>query len=305
MKSGEDAITRWFAGQRTLDKSQFPIAIGDDMAEVALADGVTVLITTDMLMEGVHFELDSASLRQVGYKAMAVNLSDCAAMATVPAGAVATVGLPEGYGEKQLKELYEGLCEAGDKYNCPVIGGDICRYKKDGSLVVNVTMLSRRAGHSPVRRDGAREGDAICVTGHLGGGAAKHLVFEPRVSEAIRIARMVKLHSMIDISDGLSVDLRRICEKSGVGAIIEADSIPISQAANDKDKPLEAALNDGEDFELLFTLAESEYENLAEKWHCGVLVTKIGTTTKDKTVMIRYKNGDTEQLQAKGYDHLI
>jgi thiamine-monophosphate kinase len=305
MNSAEDRITEWFAVQRPLDPARFPIAIGDDMAQVNLGAGKSVLITTDMLLEGTHFDLSEASLEQVGYKSMAASLSDCAAMATRPLAAVVSVGLPAGYASKQLKQLHKGILRAADKYDCPLAGGDITSWQKNGGLAVNVAMLSVPAGCEPLTRKGAKVGDCICVTGPLGGSrAGKHLDFEPRVEEAIAIASSAKANSMMDISDGLSSDLARICHQSKVGALLFQDAIPISEAAARTADPLASALNDGEDYELLFTLPENEFKKLLSRWHRPVALTCIGSIVEGRGVKLRDSSGHISSLKPAGYDHL-
>lgn len=301
----EDDITAWFRQQSRLDPKAFPIGIGDDMAEIRVADEATVLITTDMLLDGTHFDLATATLEQVGYKAMATSLSDCAAMATIPLAAVVAVALPSGFGSTQLKELHAGIARATDKYHCPLVGGDITSWRGGGRLAVTVAMLSRRAEHPPVRRTGAQVGDVICVTGSLGGsGFRRHLEFEPRVEEALKIARIVTIHAMMDISDGLSTDLNRICTQSGVGAILDAASIPISNEAQRRADPLDAALNEGEDFELLFAVAPPQWDLLRRRWHEAVPVTQIGRVTRGHGMQIHMSDGRLAELLPGGYDHL-
>jgi len=305
MSANEDKMTAWFASQSKAPEELFPIGIGDDMAQVKIVGDGSVLITTDMLLDGVHFDLGNASLQQVGYKAMAASLSDCAAMATVPLAAVVSVALSRGFSEEELKKLHAGITRAADIYHCHLIGGDITSWKGDEPLVINVSMLSRPAACEPVKRSGAKAGDIICVTGTLGGSLeGKHLEFVPRVNEAIQIATTVKINSMIDISDGLSTDLNRICRQSGVGAVVWQDAIPISDAAKQKDDPVSSAVNDGEDFELLFTLTPAEYEKLAERWEMPVPITKIGTINDTNNVKIMLANSQIEELKPGGYDHL-
>lgn len=305
MSPREDDITAWFRQQRHLDPKAFPIGIGDDMAEVAVGQGGSVLVTTDMLLDATHFDLHTATLEQVGYKAMAVSLSDCAAMATIPLAAVVAVAMPPEFGSEQLKQLHTGITRAADKYDCPLIGGDITSWTSPHPFAINVTMMSRRAINAPVRRSGAKVGDTICVTGSLGGSMhGKHLQFQPRVSEALKIAQTVSINAMIDISDGLSTDLNRICNQSHVGAILDAASVPISQDAQRQDDPLQAALNDGEDFELLFTLSLTDYDKLAKSWDAPVPITRIGTIVDGSGMQIRLPDGQIAELKPGGYDHL-
>ncbi len=303
--SNEDQITSWFAAQSKASVEQFPIGIGDDMAQVRAGDDGTLLVTTDMLLDGVHFDLQQCTLEEASYKAMAASLSDCAAMATIPVCAVVAVALPTDYGADELKQIYAGITEAGDLFDCTLIGGDITKWKETAeSFAINVTMLSRPSDyHLPVRRSGAKAGDVICVTGSLGGSMhGKHLHFTPRIREALAITKAARIHAMIDITDGLSPDLNRICTQSKVGALLETEKIPVSEAAKKTDDPFYAVFYDGEDFELLFTLDVAEYDKLKTADH--IHITQIGTVTDTMNIQQLLPDGRIVDVKAGGYDHL-
>jgi thiamine-monophosphate kinase len=298
MSGGETELVQYFASKGKLNPAKFPIGIGDDMAQIKLPQGNSVLITTDMLLDGVHFDTTKATLEQIGYKSMAASLSDCAAMATMPLAAVVSVALPRNFGAAKLKKLHKGILIAAKKYNCPLVGGDMTSWTRP--LAISVSMLSVPGKTKPVKRSTAKTADLICVTGTLGGSlVGKHLNFEPRLKESLVIAQ-AGANSMIDISDGLSTDLNHICRLSKKGAIIFSNKIPISKNA----KGLNAALNDGEDFELLFTMPQKNFERLKKRWYFKVKLTAIGKITSEKSVKIKMPDGKIIKLLPKGYDHL-
>src|SRR5580700_2558865 len=251
---GESDFINWVRGIERGGPMQ-AIGIGDDLAALKWPPGDLLLIGVDQVIDGVHFNSSAHTPQQIGRKAMNRNLSDCAAMGCLPAAALAAVALPKDFSMDRAKQLYRGLRQAGDAFQCPIVGGDTATW--DGKLVLSVTILGRSAGVKPVTRDGARSGDGIFVTGPLGGSIlGRHLTFEPRVKLGREIAPVAT--TMIDISDGLSRDLTHICKGSGVGAIIESSLVPIHADAvelcgRDRVPALDHALNDGEDYELLFT----------------------------------------------------
>ncbi len=183
-----------------------------------------------MLLEGSCFRLAEAGPRRVGRKAMAVNLSDIAAMAARPVAALVSVGLPRRGGRALAEELYQGLREVADAFDTPIVGGDTNSW--DGLLVVNVTLLGEATERGVVRRNGARPGDWLMATGSFGGSIlGKHLDFTPRVREALQLHQAAPLHAMIDVSDGLAADVFHLCEESGCGVVLRAEAIPIAEAA--------------------------------------------------------------------------
>src|ERR671930_2792736 len=203
----------YVVGRRTPSDARVLIGPGDDTAAVRLTPGVPTLVTTDMLLEGSCFRLAEAGPRLVGRKAMAVNLSDIAAMAGRPVAAVVSIGLPRRGGRALAEELYRGLREVADAFDTALVGGDTNSW--NGPLVISVTLLGEATAKGPVRRSGARPGDWLLVTGPLGGSIrGKHLTFTPRVHEALGLHAHADLHAMIDISDGLAADVNHLCEES-------------------------------------------------------------------------------------------
>lgn len=301
--SGEFAYIEWLRRKTPADPRVL-IGPGDDTAAVSLTPGAPCLVTTDMLLEGSCFQLAEAGPRRVGNKAMAVNLSDIAAMAGKPVAAVVSVGLPRSGGRSLAEELYLGLREMADSFQTALVGGDTNSW--DGPLVISVTLLGEATARGPVRRSGARPGDWLLVTGPLGGSIlGKHLDFTPRVREALRLHESADLHAMIDISDGLAQDLNHICEESNCGAVLHADSIPISADAprlHDQRTPLEHALTDGEDFELVFAVSPADGRRLIETQPVpGITLSVVGECVKFGLWL--EKDGNRQPLEPRGYEH--
>src|SRR5262245_59304742 len=225
----EFAFIDWLR-RRTPSTGRVLVGPGDDTAVLDWQHGPSCLLTTDMRLEGSCFRLAEPGPRRVGRKAMAVNLSDIAAMAGIPVAAVVSVGLPRQGGRTLGEELYRGLREVADAFGTAIVGGDTNSW--DGPLVISVTILGEATGRGPVTRSGARPGDWLLVTGPLGGSLlGKHLDFTPRVREAQRLHSEADLHAMIDLSDGLAADVTHICRESDCGAVLRAESIPVSADA--------------------------------------------------------------------------
>jgi len=285
---------------------------GDDMGAMTLG-GQTVLVTVDQLAGGLHVDLERTPLEKVGRKAIARNLSDVAAMAAEPRGAVVAAMLPSGFGESRANALFDACHAAGNALNCPIFGGDIGIW--DGQLLLSVTVLAEPAGVEPVLRRGARPGDTLYVTGWLGGslesvaGQAHHLDFAARVALARQLAGdpATRPTAMIDISDGLGRDLTRLCQASGVDAVAQADRLPVSaaaeQAAGRTGEPgWRHAVADGEDYELLFTAAGPLPEQVN-----GVAVHAIGRveapTDDEPNAWLDGPDGQRIALAQLGWEH--
>ncbi len=298
----ELALIDWIR-QQARSTPGLQLGIGDDAAVWQVAEK-QLLLTTDVLMENVDFRCDEAPAKLIGRKAMAVNLSDIAAMAGRPLTALVGVALPRSRGFEFARELHQGLQSLADEFHVAIIGGDTNIW--DGPLFISVTVIGEATERGPVLRSGAKPGDWIFVTGPLGGSiTGKHLAFTPRVREALELHRLVDLHAMIDLSDGLSADLYHILDESHVGATLFAEAIPITDAARqmtDGRTPLDHSLADGEDFELLFTVEPSEGRALLAG-HCSVSVVHIGEIEETAGCQLRHSNGSVMPLPRTGWEH--
>jgi thiamine-monophosphate kinase len=303
-KNNEFAFIDWLR-KRTPTAARVLIGPGDDTAALNWPGASTCLVTTDMLLEGSCFRLAEAGPRRVGRKAMAVNLSDVAAMAGRPVAAVVSVGLPRQGGRSLAEELYLGLREMADDFDTAIVGGDTNCW--DGGLVISVTLLAEATKPGPVRRSGARPGDWLMVTGTFGGSIqGKHLDFTPRVREALALQSSVALHAMIDISDGLAADVWHLCEESRCGAVLRAEAIPIAPAAHtmtDGQTPLQHALGDGEDFELAFAVSAEDGRGLLTSQPLPVAISCIGEFVVEGLWL--EEEGIRRPLPPTGYVHTL
>lgn len=281
------------------------VGIGDDAAVLRHAAETQEVVTTDMLMDGVDFRVGEAAPELIGRKCLAVNLSDLAAMGARPTAAFVSVALPRAVGQQFAERLFAGLFNLADEFEVTIAGGDTNSW--EGPLVVSVTALGDVSLRGPVLRSGAQPGDSIFVTGACGGSlGGRHFLFTPRIHEAQALLRIVPVHAMIDISDGFAADLHHILEESRVGAIIQADAVPIHS-----DVPLEfahpdrlrAALGDGEDFELLFTIDSRFESQLLNQQELAVKTTKVGVATRESGIWLRDDAGKVNPLPRLGWKH--
>ena len=287
------------------------VGVGDDCAviDAGFSDRF-LLFKTDAVVEGVHFT-SATEPRRIGHKALGRCLSDIAAMAGTPTHALVTLALPTKFEVKFIDAVYAGLNALAARHEVAIVGGETTTNPE--RLLISVAALGTVAKGKCPLRSGAKAGDAIFVTGELGGSlAGKHLDFEPRLTEAYWLADNFQIHALMDISDGLAGDLRQILKASKVGAELLSDAIPISRSAKlaarigpPAKPPLLAALTDGEDFELLFTVASREAVPLLDAWKKqfpDLRLSCVGKITGKPGLTIRNKRG-VQTLTADGYVH--
>lgn len=293
--------------------------VGDDAA-VLRAPGGTLLFTSDLLLEGIHFDLEITGPRDLGYKAIAVNASDVAAMGGTPRRALVAMGLKPRMEVEWIEEVYAGMQECCDEFNMAVVGGDLSR---SDCLVISVALLGNPAGRLVTLRKGARPGDVVAVTGTLGASAAGLRLLRAGVRDRpdliqahqrpmarVREAEVLRRHlpsSMIDISDGFATDLGHICAASAVGVVIQSSALPLPDLAGlglDR-HVLQLGLSGGEDYELCFTIPAERYGAAAAAVTeaTGTKVTRVGEVVEPDRGRVLLVEGDEEPLLAPGWDH--
>jgi len=284
---------------------------GDDCAvlDLGVADKL-FLFKTDAVVEGFHFTRET-SPGKIGRKALARCLSDIAAMAGTPAAALATIALPPDFEPEFIQKIYDGMNALAREHGVAIVGGETTT--NPGRILISISLIGSVPRGRQILRSGAKAGDAIFVTGELGGSLAeRHLDFEPRLPEARWLAEHFSIHAMMDLSDGLGGDLQHMLKASGAGAELLKTAVPVSRAAKLKAKggsatkpAFVAALTDGEDFELLFTVASKDAVKLLDAWKKKFPKLKlscIGKIVAGDGILIRDKSGP-HKFNAPGYTH--
>ena len=309
------------------------LSVGDDAAVIDQF-GRQSVISTDLLIEGIHFDLMYTPLKHLGYKSVVVNLSDIYAMNATPTHITVSIGFSNRFSVEALNELYEGVYAACEKYNVDLIGGDTSSSQK--GLIISVTAIGEVAENNYVTRSGAQKGDLLCVSGDLGGAFLGLTILErekkiylenPDIQPDLEnqqyiVGRLLKPEArrdvvewlatndikptaMMDISDGLSSDVLHICKQSDCGAVVYEDKLPISDDAKQYAYKLEldptaCALSGGEDYELLFTIPQSDYEKIKD--YADVSIIGYMTEPEKKATLVT-KGGNVHELVAQGWVH--
>ena len=304
-KLGEVGLIRRLA-RRLAKPSSVLVGIGDDAALVRGPRGSRLLFASDMVIEGVHFSQRDVPPQWIGWKALACNISDIAAMGGQPTHAVVSLGLPPSTPLRIVDGLYRGLARCARRFGVAIVGGDTVRAPV---LVVDVAILGRVPPHGRVvLRSGARVGDHLFVTGQLGGSLASgwHARFIPRLREARWLLARVPIHAMMDVSDGLAADLWQLARASRVRIRIDARAIPIARgrlnAISDRKPALWHALMDGEDFELLFAVSPRVAARLPRRIG-RVPLTPIGIVAGRGATVELVNNGRIEPIIPAGFRH--
>lgn len=329
---GEFGLIQHLTKNIEIQNASTILGVGDDAAVIDHYGKQTV-ITTDLLIEGVHFDLAYTPLKHLGYKSVVVNLSDIYAMNATPTQITLSIGISNRFSVEALDEFYDGVYAACEEYNVDLIGGDTSSSQK--GFIISVTAIGEVSPDQYVTRSGAKKGDLLCVSGDLGGAYIGLLFLErekrifmenPKIQpdlegESYVIGRLlkpearkdivaffedkeIKPSAMMDVSDGLSSEILHICEKSGLGCVLYEEKIPVSEASKAaaykfEIDPTACALSGGEDYELVFTIPQSDYEKLVLNEQISV----IGYMTEaSEGAHIITKGGNKHAITAQGWN---
>ncbi|SDE74529.1 thiamine-phosphate kinase [Terriglobus roseus] len=324
MASGELQFIQQLRNRAGRPKGAVRLGIGDDCAVLRPPSGHDVLVTTDFSLEGRHFRRDWHPAASAGHRCLARGLSDLAAMGAQPMAAFLSLALPTGFTRRAANRTWldgflGGLLHLAKQTKTPLAGGDTSTAPGD-AILADIVLLGSVPEGTELRRSKARPGDGLYVTGHLGGASAElaalaksprslrkaspaddhpHLYPQPQLRVGQRLRSLAS--AAIDISDGLSTDLTHLCEESRVGAIVEADSLPLHQLLTNKKDALQHALHGGEDYQLLFTASAT---SKVPRSIGGIPITHIGQIVRGKDITLR-SNGKTERLEPAGWEHSL
>ena len=330
---GEFGLIDHLTKNNEIKQSSTILSIGDDAAVIDHG-GMQTVISTDLLLEGIHFDLSYTPLKHLGYKSVVVNISDIYAMNATPTQIVLSIAISNKFSVEALDEFYDGVYAACEKYNVDLVGGDTTTSQR--GFVISVTAIGEVAQNKFVKRDGAKPNDLICVSGDLGAAFLGLTILERErknfeqtgaqpdlENQTYIVGRMLKPEarkdvvdyfaehnimptSMMDISDGLSSELLHICKQSNVGCVLHEEKIPFNEDMKDFAYKLEldptaCALSGGEDYELLFTISQADYEKINENNGLSV-IGFITEASEGKNIITR--GGNKHELVAQGWNHL-
>ncbi len=326
---GEFGLIKKLSDGCLVRKNHVIKAIGDDAAAFMQPVGEVVLVTTDMMVERVHFLRNATSGYNLGYKSLAVNLSDIAAMGAGAREAFVSIAIPEDCSIEFIEDIYKGIKQLAARFQVNLLGGDTTGSQKD--LVINVVVVGSAPKEEILYRSGAKKGDIIFCTGYLGDSRAgchlilnkiegdsetfktlknAHLIPRPYLREGKFLARCGGVHAAIDISDGLSSDLGHILEQSRAGAIIYGEKIPVSENLKTfcrifNFEPVRYAVAGGEDYALLFTVAPDHAKKIVRKYReaFNEPLFEIGEITDSNQLELEFPKGKKEIITATGWDH--
>lgn len=282
-----------------------PDSMGDDCASID-AMQTRFIVTTDMLMDKVHFDTDTTSLDLIARKAVNVNLSDLAAAGASPHSLMVSLAIPKIWRTETTLEFMKSLGTAAAAFSCEIIGGDTNVW--DGPLVINVVAHGLPHWRGKVGRSGAKPGQLLFTTGFLGGSlqSGRHLTFQPRVHEARWLLDHFKIHAMMDISDGIASDARRLARESKVDIVLDPTQIPVNPSClGSTEERLSHALCDGEDFELLFCIDQVDRDQVTASWPWSIPLRQIGIIVAGDGKLWLERKGRKEEFTKNGFVHGI